>query len=80
MQPKVDPLNLELNLTNLMSSNEHLSLEAPNTKIKTKRKGLFNNKLEHSYRINQNMSDSDKFLLIWNRFPAFCCSVLFAWS
>ena len=47
-----------------MSSNEHLSLEAPDTKIKTKRKGLFNNKLEMSYQINQDSSDtqSDKFV------------------
>ena len=39
-------------LNAVMSSNEHLSLEAPDAKIKTKRKGLFNNKLEMSYQVS----------------------------
>ena len=43
----------------VMSSNEHLSLEAPDAKIKTKRKGLFNNKLEMSYQVSCGSTAAD---------------------
>ena len=49
-----------------MSSNEHLSLETE-AKIKTKRRGFFNNKVEMSYEVNsalkEDAEDSNSFVL-----------------